>query len=94
MELAEKVVNKMINGDAFSNWLGIKVMNVSKGYCKLKMRVRDEMTNGFGIAHGGIAFSLADSALAFAAISDGILGLGSLRRPERPRDASGGHRRP
>ena len=71
MELAEKVVSKMINGDAFSNWLGIKVMNVSKGYCKLTMTIREDMTNGFRIAHGGIAYSLADSALAFAANSDG-----------------------
>ncbi len=71
MELAEKVVNKMINGDAFSNWLGIKVVNVSKGYCKLTMTIREDMTNGFRIAHGGIAYSLADSALAFAANSDG-----------------------
>ena len=75
MDLAQKVVNKMLSGDSFSNWLGIEIIEISKGYCKLKMRVREEMTNGFGIAHGGIAFSLADSALAFAANSDGIQSL-------------------
>ena len=75
MELAKKVVDKMINGDAFSQWLGIEVLEITEGYCKLKMTVRKEMTNGFNIAHGGISYSLADSALAFAANSDGIQSL-------------------
>ena len=72
MDLAKKVVDKMINGDAFSQWLGIEVLETSTGFCKLKMKVRKEMTNGFDIAHGGIAYSLADSCLAFAANSDGV----------------------
>ena len=75
MEKAQKIVNTMINGDAFSKWLGIEVVKVSKGFCKLEMTVRDEMTNGFNIAHGGISYSLADSALAFAANSDGVQSL-------------------
>ena len=75
MEKAQKIVNTMINGDAFSQWLGIEVMKVSEGFCKLEMTVRDEMTNGFNIAHGGISYSLADSALAFAANSDGVQSL-------------------
>ena len=72
MDSAKKVVDKMINGDAFSQWLGIEVLETSTGFCKLKMKVRKEMTNGFDIAHGGIAYSLADSCLAFAANSDGV----------------------
>ena len=72
MDLAKKVVGKMISGDAFSQWLGIEVLEITEGFCKLKMNVRDEMTNGFNIAHGGIAYSLADSCLAFAANADGI----------------------
>ena len=72
MNLAKKVVDKMMNGDAFSQWLGIEVLEITEGFCKLKMTVRDEMTNGFNIAHGGIAYSLADSCLAFAANADGI----------------------
>ena len=72
MSLPEKVVNKMINGDAFSQWLGINILEINEGNCTLEMTVRDEMTNGFNIAHGGIAYSLADSALAFAANSYGI----------------------
>ena len=61
----------MYEQDAFSQWLGIKIVDVSDGYCQLKMTVRDEMMNGFHIAHGGIAYSLADSALAFASNSNG-----------------------
>ena len=75
MEKAEKIVSTMINRDAFSKWLGIEVKKVSKGFCNLEMTVRDEMTNGFNIAHGGISYSLADSALAFAANSDGVQSL-------------------
>ena len=65
----------MMNGDAFSQWLGIEVLEIAEGYCKIQMKVRDEMTNGFNIAHGGISYSLADSCLAFAANSDGIQSL-------------------
>ena len=66
MSLAKKVVDKMINEDAFSQWLGIKVLEISEGFCKLQIQVRDEMTNGFSIAHGGISYSLLfDSCLAF-----------------------------
>jgi acyl-CoA thioesterase len=72
MDLAKKVVEKMMNGDAFSKWLGIEVFEISNGFCKLQLKVREEMTNGFDISHGGIAYSLADSCLAFAANSDGM----------------------
>ncbi len=75
MSLAKKVVTKMINGDAFSQWLGIEIIDLSEGLCKIQMTVRDEMTNGFNIAHGGISYSLADSALAFAANSYGTQSL-------------------
>lgn len=63
---AKAIVDKMYNGDAFSQWLGIERLEEKAGYCKLRMTVREEMTNGFKIAHGGITYSLADSALAFA----------------------------
>ena len=57
--------------DAFSKWLGIEVIAVEAGFATLRMTVREEMTNGFGIAHGGISYSLADSALAFASNGGG-----------------------
>ena len=61
----------MFKGDAFSQWLGIEIIEVSEGYSELKLVVREEMTNGFKIAHGGITYSLADSALAFASNTHG-----------------------
>ena len=68
---AATIVDKLYANDLFSKWLGIQFVEVKKGYCHLKMVVRPEMCNGFGIAHGGITYSLADSALAFASNSSG-----------------------
>ena len=65
-ELAIDVVNKMMKDDLFSQWLGIEIIEIKEGYSKIKMKVRSEMINGLGIVHGGVAFSLADTAFAFA----------------------------
>lgn len=73
MDKVNSIVNKMMETDAFSQWLGIKILASKKGNCKLQMEVRPEMCNGFGIIHGGITFSLADSALAFASNAHGRL---------------------
>ncbi|MEL7835122.1 hydroxyphenylacetyl-CoA thioesterase PaaI [Fodinibius sp. Rm-B-1B1-1] len=70
-ELAKKVVKKMMADDAFSQWLGIEVLDIKPGFAKLQMDIRQEMVNGFNVSHGGITFSLADSALAFASNSYG-----------------------
>jgi len=67
----EEIVHTMFSKDAFSQWLGIEVLQTGKGSCKLAMTIRREMLNGFHIAHGGITYSLADSALAFASNSHG-----------------------
>jgi len=69
--LAETVVAGMLRHDQFSRWLGLEVTALSPGNCTCRMTVRPEMVNGFGFAHGGIVFSLADSALAFASNSGG-----------------------
>ena len=63
---ARQVVEHMMQHDQFSQWLGIEVLEVKTGESTIRMKVRQEMVNGFGIAHGGIAFSLADSAFAIA----------------------------
>jgi len=65
-QLAQQVVHKMMEHDAFSQWLGIEVVEIKEGYSKLRMTLRPDMLNGFGVIHGGVTFSLADSALAFA----------------------------
>ncbi|NUQ11579.1 MAG: hydroxyphenylacetyl-CoA thioesterase PaaI [Gemmatimonadaceae bacterium] len=61
----------MVARDAFSRWLGIEVLEVAPRRCTCRLTVRDDMVNGFGVAHGGIAFSLADSAFAFACNTGG-----------------------
>ena len=65
-QLAQKVVDKMMDHDAFSQWMDVKVLDIKEGYSKIQMTIRKEMVNGFGIVHGGLPFSLADSAFAFA----------------------------
>lgn len=70
---ALSVVQHMMQHDLFSQWLGIEVLDIKEGYSKIRMTVRNEMINGFGIVHGGIAFSLADSAFAFACNNRNIL---------------------
>ena len=72
-KLANDVVNHMMKHDLFSQWLGIEILEIKEGYSKIKMIVRKEMINGFGIVHGGIAFSLADSAFAFACNNRNVL---------------------
>lgn len=62
----------MYDNDPFSIWLGIELIDIKEGFCCLKMKVKQPMLNGFNIAHGGIAYSLCDSALAFASNSYGI----------------------
>lgn len=68
---AQQVFEKMMAKDYCSQWLGIEAVTIDVGYCKLKMQVKKEMLNGFGILHGGIAYTFADSAFAFASNSFG-----------------------
>jgi len=62
---------KMLSLDAFSSWLGIEILEVEKGRCKVAMTVRKEMLNSMNKAHGGISYSLADTAFGFAANTHG-----------------------
>ena len=73
MNTPQSVVAHMMENDLFSQWLGITVIEVKEGYSKIQMTVRKEMINGFGIVHGGIAFSLGDSAFAFACNNRNVL---------------------
>jgi len=72
-KLANDVVAHMMEKDLFSKWLGVELITVKEGYSKIKMTIRAEMINGFGIVHGGIAFSLADSCFAFACNNRNVL---------------------
>src|SRR5436190_7845062 len=65
------IINYMYSRDVFSQWLGIEIVEQGDGFISLRMQVREEMLNGFNIVHGGIIYSLADSALAFASNASG-----------------------
>ena len=90
-QLAQSVVNRMMRDDLFSQWLGIEVLDVKEGYSRIRMTLRPEMVNGFGVVHGGIAFSLADSAFAFACNNRNNLSLAidtsiNFTKPTQPGD--------
>lgn len=68
---AQKIVERMYQHDAFSQWLGIELIEVGPGKAVVRLQVRNDMLNGHGIAHGAITYALADSAFAFAANSQG-----------------------
>lgn len=70
-QLAKAVYDKMMQKDYCSQWMGIVPISLKEGYCKIKMTVKQDMLNGYGILHGGIAFTFADSAFAFASNSYG-----------------------
>lgn len=70
---AERIVGAMLAADAMSRWLGIEMLAIAPRRCSCRMTVRPEMANGFGVAHGGIAFTLADSAFAFACNTHGTV---------------------
>lgn len=65
------IVAQMMAADTMSQWLGIEVMESGPGVCRCRLNVRDDMVNGFGIAHGAITYALADSTLAFAVNAQG-----------------------
>lgn len=71
MKTPEEIVSTMLKNDAFSQWLDVKVESIGLGYCTLRATIHGQMLNGFNILHGGISYSLADSALAFASNSYG-----------------------
>lgn len=69
--VAERVVASMLTKDLFSKWLGLTLVDVRPRRATVRCAIRPEMVNGFGVAHGGIAYSIADSALAFASNTHG-----------------------
>jgi len=68
---SEKIPYKMLSQDAFSQWLGIEILECELGRCKVGMTVRKEMLNSMNKAHGGISYSLADTAFGFSANTHG-----------------------
>ena len=68
---ARRIYEAMFERDYFSRFMNMELLSVGPGTCALRMQIRREMLNGFGIAHGAITYALADSAFAFASNSRG-----------------------
>jgi acyl-CoA thioesterase len=64
--MAEASVHAMYAQDRASQALGMRILEVRPGYARLAMTVRADMVNGHQLCHGGLIFTLADSAFAFA----------------------------
>jgi acyl-CoA thioesterase len=64
--VAEASARAMYGQDRASQALGMRVVEVRPGYARLVMQVREDMVNGHQLCHGGLIFTLADSAFAFA----------------------------
>ena len=71
MKSPEEIIHLMMEKDRFSQWLGIEILETGPGSCVLRTTVNEEMLNGHQLLHGGITYSLSDSALAFASNSRG-----------------------
>jgi len=67
----EQIPYKMLSLDAYSQWLGIEILECDIGRCKLGMTIRKDMLNSMNKAHGGISYALADTAFGFAANTHG-----------------------
>ena len=70
-ERAAAVVSHMLAHDEFSRWLGVELLDAKPERVTIRMVVRQDMTNGFGVCHGGVTFAFADSAFAFASNTGG-----------------------
>ena len=62
---------KMLSQDAYNQWLGVEILECEVGRCKIGMTIRKDMLNSMDKAHGGISYSLADTAFGFAANTHG-----------------------
>jgi acyl-CoA thioesterase len=88
--LAERVVNAMMAKDAFSRLLGMEILEIRPRASKVRLVVTKDMVNGFGVCHGGVAFSLADSAFAFACNTHGRIAVSIENSITYPRKISVG----
>ncbi len=84
-------VRTLFERDVASRSCGMRLLEVRQGYARVRMPVRADMANGHGVCHGGMIFTLADSAFAFACNAGRSLTLASgasveFLRPARPGD--------
>ncbi len=70
---AENNIRALAHIDPFSSWLQVQLLKIEPGFSRISMVVRDEMMNGFGIAHGGVTFAMADTAFGYASNGEGTI---------------------
>jgi acyl-CoA thioesterase len=61
-----EVLEVMLGRDRFSAWMGLEVDEIGSGFCRLHYRVTETMLNGYGVIHGGVLFSAADSDVSIS----------------------------
>ena len=71
-EMAEKVASKILELDETCRSMGICLEHVNEGTATLSLTIKQQHINGHGICHGGIIFTLSDSAFAFACNSRNV----------------------
>jgi acyl-CoA thioesterase len=76
-ELAWRCAKKLYSNDTCSGFLGMTIEDMDKGYAVVNMVVSQHMLNGFPSCHGGMIFTLADSAFAFACNSENQIAVGA-----------------
>jgi acyl-CoA thioesterase len=62
----QPLTHPILENDYASEWMGVEVLALRNGHATIRMTLRREMLNGFGIAHGGMIFAFADTAFALA----------------------------
>ena len=67
----EQIPYKMLSQDAFSTWMGIEIIESEIGRVKIGMTIRREMLNSMNYAHGGVSYTLADTAFGFTSNTHG-----------------------
>lgn len=87
-EIARRSADVMWAGDRASQWLGMELVDVGPGTAMLQLTLTEDMVNGHDLGHGGITFSLADSAFAFACNSHNRISVAAsaeirFRRPTK-----------
>jgi acyl-CoA thioesterase len=71
-DIADKVARSMLAAEGTGPVWGIEIEEAREGYSRIRMRLRADMLNGHGIAHGGMIFALADTAFAYACNSRNV----------------------
>jgi acyl-CoA thioesterase len=64
--LAERAAQALCENDRTAPQLGIRLVEIRPGYARMAMSVRADMVNGHHICHGGMVFTLADTAFAYS----------------------------